>query len=230
MRLNVLCAGAAKAVVGAIAAQTGDTLEGAYGAVGAMRDRLLAGEPCDLIVLTRAMLDQLAAEGRVAGETIGDLGRVRTGVAVPQGAPRPDLGTAQALRAALLAATSIYVPDTQQSTAGRHVAGVLVRLGIAETVRARLREYPNGATAMRAMGDAGAAGERGAIGSTQVSEILYSAGVALAGVLPAEFELSTVYSAAACSTATQPGAARALVRQLVGAGTQVLRRDAGFEA
>ncbi len=226
MPLNVLSAGAAKAVVNAVAGQSGFTLAGGFGAVGAMRERLLAGEPCDVIVLTRAMIDTLAADGRVAKDSIADLGRVRTGVAVKDGTALPDVSTAAGLRAALLAAQAIYVPDTVKSTAGKHVANVLDALGIAGEVRDRLKEFPNGASAMRAMGDAAG---HAVIGCTQVSEILYTGGAALAGPLPAEFELATVYSAAVCTDAADQPGARRFVGALAGGGNRRLRAKAGFE-
>lgn len=225
MPLNILSAGAAKAVVTAVAAQTALELKGAFGAVGAMRDKLLAGEPCDVIVLTRAMLDALAAEGCVFGETIGDLGRVYTGVAVKNGTALPDVASAPALRAALLGAEAIYVPDTVKSTAGKHVAGMFEALGIAAQLRGRLKEFPNGATAMRAMGDAPGSE---AIGCTQVSEILYTGGVTLVGPLPAEFELATAYSAAVSTGTADTMRARDFVAGLSGAGSRDLRSHAGF--
>ena len=82
MRLDILGAGAAKAAVLSAAADIGVTPGGAFGSVGAMQDKLLAGEPCDVIVLTRTMIEALAESGRVLPETIADLGRVKTGVAV----------------------------------------------------------------------------------------------------------------------------------------------------
>lgn len=226
MPLHVLCAGAAKAVASAVAAQSGQALAGAFGAVGAMREKLMAGEPCDAIVLTRSMIDALAAEGRVRAETIADLGRVRTGVAVKNGSTLPEVGSAAGLRAALLAADAIYLPDTRQSTAGKHVAAMLDALGIARDASAKLREFPNGASAMRAMAEASG---QGAIGCTQVSEILYTEGITLVGPLPAEFELTTVYSAAVCCNATEPQAARRFVERLAGETTRELRAKAGFD-
>lgn len=226
MTLPILSAGAAKAVVTALAAQAGVTLNAAFGAVGAIQDKLLAGEPCDVIVLTRAMIDALATQGRVHKDSIGDLGRVRTGVAVKTGVPLPDTASAAGLRAALLAADAIYVPDTVKSTAGKHVATVLDSLGIAEEVRGRLREFPNGAAAMRAMGEAPG---QGAIGCTQISEILYTGGITLIGPLPAEFELATVYSAAVCAQATNTVDARRFVALLSGESTRPLRSKSGFE-
>ncbi len=226
MALNVLSAGAAKAVVTAVAKEARLGIGGAFGAVGAMKDKLLAGEPCDVIVLSRAMIEDLAKGDRVEDDSIGDLGRVRTGVAVKSGSALPDVSSAASLRAALLCAEALYVPDLGKSTAGKHIAGVLDSLGIAAEMKPRVKEFPNGAAAMRAMADT--PGNR-ALGCTQVSEILYTQGAALVGALPAEFELSTVYSAAVCIGAADAADARRFVALLTGHASCELRAKAGFE-
>jgi len=225
--LHVLSAGAAKAVVAAVARDAGIELAGAFGAMGAMQDRLLAGEPCDVIVLTRSMIDALCASGRVDAATIGDLGRVHTGVAVKRGAPLPNIARSSGLSTALLGAEEIFVPDLAKSTAGRHIAAMLDTLGIAGEVALRLKEFPNGAAAMKAMADSPGLY---AIGCTQASEILYTEGVTLVGPLPGEFELATLYSAAVCSGAAEVPAAQAFVRHLTGDLAQGMRGKAGFEA
>ena len=225
--MNVISAGAAKAVVTAIAGQAGLALGGAFGAVGAMKDKLLAAEPCDVIVLTRAMIDELAKSKHVEDDSIGDLGRVQTGVAIKRGAPLPKVSSSAGLTAALLGADAIFVPDLKKSTAGKHIAGVLEDLGIAGEVAGRLREFPNGAAAMKAMAES--PGDF-AIGCTQVSEILYTQGAALVGVLPAEFALATLYSAAVSAGAADSAEARRFVALLTGHATRELREKAGFGA
>jgi len=224
--MNVISAGAAKAVVTSVATQAGLSLDGAFGAVGGMKDKLIAGEPCDVIVLTRAMIDELAKSKRVEDDSIGDLGRVPTGVAIKRGARPPNVSTPAGLAMALLGADAIFVPDLKKSTAGRHIAGVLEQLGITDEVAARVQEFPNGAAAMKAL--AGSPGEFG-IGCTQVSEILYTEGAKLVGALPTEFELATLYSAAVCTGAADPAEARRFVALLTGHGTAELRAKAGFE-
>jgi molybdate transport system substrate-binding protein len=108
LQVRLLSGGAAHGVVEALEQQfrneTGAEIVGAFGPVGAMRDRLLAGEPTDIVILTKALIAELAAAGRVLPETCADLGRVRTGVAVKLGDPLPDISNASALRAALLGA------------------------------------------------------------------------------------------------------------------------------
>ena len=230
MTLHILSAGAAKGLVGAVAAEferaSGHAIAGAFGAVGAMREKYMAGEPCDVILLTAAMIGELEAAGEVAAGSARDLGRVRTGVAVPEGAPVPRIDDRGGLAAALEAASAIYLPDPLRATAGIHVMKVIGALGLADALASRIRAFPNGAAAMAAMAGAG---DARAIGLTQVTEILYTAGVRLAGPLPAQFELATVYTAAVTRRAADPALAARLVALLGGPDSLERRRAGGFE-
>jgi molybdate transport system substrate-binding protein len=230
MKLHILSGGAAQGAVGALApkfaAETGYEIAGSFGAVGAMKEKLLAGEPADFMILTRKLIDELAAGGRIEPESRADLGRVRTGIAVKQGAPLPDVSDADGLRAALLAADTVYFPDPRRATAGIHFAKVLDALGVRGEIASRLRPYPNGATAMREMAKAAQARP---LGCTQITEIICTPGVALVAPLPAEFELATVYTAGVCRGAASPEAARRFVALLTGDDSRELRQRAGFE-
>jgi len=228
--LRVLSAGAAQGLVTALQedfrAATGASVEGTFAAVGALMEKLVAGERCDVVILTAAMIADLEREARVLPRTCAPLGRVRTGIAVRAGDALPQVSDRAQLRDMLLAASGIYVPDTLRSTAGIHFARVLTRLGIHDDVAQRLRLYPNGATAMRELASATGSG---LIGCTQITEIKYTPGVALVGPLPAEFELATVYSVAVCADARAPDLAMRFADQLSGAASQVLRSTSGFE-
>ena len=229
--LQVLCAGAVQGLVKALqerfAEQTETGLNGRYGAVGAMKEALMGGVPCDVLIVTDAMLRALQGNGAIEAEPLAPIGRVRTGVAARIGEPLPRVDSAEALRIALLAAPAIYLPDIERSTAGAHVASVLVRLGLRETLAPRLSVFDNGAAAMAALA---ARGPQRAIGCTQVTEILYTPGLALAGALPPPFDLSTVYSAGVSTTASDPALAATFVALLCGPESAVLRREGGFEA
>jgi molybdate transport system substrate-binding protein len=231
VKLAILSGGAAQGLVSALAAQfkaeTGCEIAGTFGAVGAMRDHLLAGSPADLLILTQALIAELARTGRVLPGSAVDLGVVRTGVAVRAGDPRSPIGDAAALRSALLAADAIYFPDPKLATAGIHFAKVLGALGIAGEAAARLRPFPNGAAAMQALARAP---EARAIGCTQVTEILNTPGAALVGPLPKEFELATVYTAGVCAHAVLPDQAKQLAFLLGGDAARRAREQAGFEA
>src|SRR5262249_18441818 len=150
-----------------------------------------------------------------------DLGGVATGVAVRAGDPEPAIADADGLRAAMRAADSIYFPDPKLATAGIHFAKVLERLGIATEVADRLRRFPNGAAAMRALADV-----RGGrpIGCTQITEILNTKGVTLLGNLPEDFALTTVYTLGIAARAESPDLARRLAALLTSDATRDLRR------
>jgi len=228
--LHVLSGGAAQAVVRAVEedfrAATGAGVHGTFGAVGAMREKLLAGEPCDVVILTAALVAELEREGRVLPGTSAPLGRVRTGIAVRLGEPMPDIADGAALRATLLAAERIYFPDPKLATAGIHFVNVLRKLGIEEIVAPRLSPYPNGAAAMRELATATG---NGLVGCTQITEIKYTPGVTLVGPLPAEFELATVYTVAVCTGAREPDLARRFAALLSAPTARPLRENAGFE-
>lgn len=203
--------------------QTGRDIDGDFGAVGGMRDRIAGGEQIDIAILTRAAIDTLVAAGKLDPDTVTDLGHVDTGVAVKTGSSHPQIDGAAALEQVFGSADALFCPDTAQATAGIHFAGVLDRLGVRDA--APLKEYPNGQTAMAAMAASDLAAP---IGCTQVTEILNTDGVDYVGALPAPFDLSTVYSAAVASGAEAPDDARALIALLADPEKADLRRSVGF--
>ena len=205
---------------------TGTEIAARFGAVGAMKEALLTATPCDVMVSTDKMIDELVASGWLRGAGRTPLGRVRTGIAVRRGARHPDVSTPEALKAALLAADAVYFPDAVRSTAGIHFAGVMRELGIHDQLAARFRTYPNGATAMREMAEHESLD---AIGCTQVTEIRYSEGVELVATLPARFELATTYTAALSMNVADPALAERFIALLAGPDSRALREAGGFE-
>lgn len=229
--LNLISGGAAQGLVGQLEprfrSETGLEIAGTFGAVGLMKDKLLSGGQCDVVILTQALIAGLEQQGHVVAASGHALGVVRTGVAVKAGQSLPAVSSAETLTALLRSSAGIYFPDPMKATAGIHFMKVLKALGIDEELSSRLRPYPNGATAMREMAQAP---ERNLVGCTQVTEILYTAGVQLAGVLPREFELATTYTAAVCSRAQEPKAAASLIQMLVADASKPLRVAGGFES
>jgi molybdate transport system substrate-binding protein len=229
MKLTILSGGAANGLVAALSpqfkAETGADIEGTFGAVGAMRDKLIGGAGADLLILTAALIAELAKSGHVVAGSAADLGTITTGVAVRSGDPAPAIGDADALRAALRAADGIYFPDPKLATAGIHFAKVLERLGIADEVAPRLRVFPNGQTAIAAL-----AAEKGGrpIGCTQITEILNTKGATLVGDLPPDFALATVYTLGVGAKAQSPDLARRFAALLTGEASRDLRRKLGF--
>jgi molybdate transport system substrate-binding protein len=228
--LQLISAGAAQALVTRsqerFKALHGDAIETTFGAVGLMKDKLLGGAPCDVLILTDALIAQLTSSGQLAAGTERALGVVKTGIAVKTGEARPAVATRAELKAALQAASGIYFPDAVKSTAGIHFMNVLKQLGLDQELADRLRTYPNGAAAMTAMAKSN---EKGLIGCTQDTEILYIDGVDLIADLPKEFVLATVYTAAVCTGAKAPQAAAELIEFLAAPETAGLRVECGFE-
>ena len=200
---------------------------GTFGAVGMMKDSLLAGTPCDVLILSDALITQLTASGNLQAGTAQALGAVKTGVAVKTGDLPVNVSNPEALTAALRAAKGIYFPDPVKATAGIHVMQVLKMLGLDAELADRLRPFPNGATAMKAMAETK---ETGVLGCTQITEILFTPGVDLVAPLPKAFELVTVYTAAVSTQSTNPKAARALIALLTSPNAADLRLACGFEA
>ncbi len=227
--LNILSGGAAQGLVASLAprfkAETGLDIAGDFGAVGAMAEKLRNGQPTDLVILTAALVAKLAEESLVVPSSISDVGRVETALAVRAGDPKAVVKDADDLRRALLAADAIFVPDTRTSTAGIHVANVLEQLGIADAVAARLKIYPNGATAMRHLASSDA---KRPIGCTQSTEIISTDGVVLSGSLPKGCDLATMYTAGVTAKAAHPKEARALIDLLIAPDQRELRARAGF--
>ena len=229
MDLFLLSGGAAAGLVNPLKAgfeeKHGCILHGTFSAVGAMKEALLQGTPCDVVILSKALVQGLIDSGHVKAGSLRALGVVKTGIAVKQGTTHPAIATRADLQAAFRAAEGIYFPDPKLATAGIHFFKVLQTLGLDIELADRFRTFPNGATAMKEM--AQAIGP--VIGCTQVTEIKYTEGVDLVGVLPQEFELATVYALGISAQAQQPQLAQALADALIDTSTEALRIAGGFE-
>ncbi len=213
--LRVLGGGATHGFVetarAAFESETGHRIDGTFGAVGAMRDKLLAGEPVDVMILSRTLIEGLARDGHLVAASMTDIARVATSIAVRAGDPAPTVGDRASLRAALFAAGEIHFPDPEQATAGIHFAKVMRDLGLSEAVADRLRPAPNGATAMRALAQSTA---QHPIGCTQETEIRATPGIVLVAPLPPGCELVTTYTAAITVRSQAASSARHLLERL----------------
>jgi molybdate transport system substrate-binding protein len=229
--VNILSAGACKGLFQALFSkrlESGKAVA-SFGAVGAMKEKLLAGEACDILVLTRPMLEQLAIEGWVVSSTLSDLGSVGTGIAISSKLKSiPDVTTDASLRANLLAATTIHFPDPAKATAGIHFQSVLKKLGVFDEVAARCQHYPNGAAAMASLAKNDPKFGNLQIGCTQISEILYTKGLKLVGELPMPFQLRTMYAAALTPAGAESSRAHKMLKKLTAPKTQTLRKKGGF--
>lgn len=229
MTVRVLGGGAVRGLVEGIAemlaASNATVIEGTFGPVGMMMERFVAGQPCDILILTDPLIGELINTGKLRPGSARAIGVVHAAIAVPAGHPRPNITSSAALQASLLAASALYVPDTKHSTAGRHLARTLRALGVADALVSRLREFESGEASMRALATEAVPGS---LGCTQNTEIVGAPGLDLVGVLPPEHDLATTYTAAASATAADPALAELLVALLSGARSRALRQKSGF--
>jgi molybdate transport system substrate-binding protein len=175
------------------------TLE-AVGGVDAAR-RVQAGEAFDAVVLASGAIDELLRSGRATAGSRTDLARSGVSVAVRAGAARPDIGTEEALKAAVLAAPTI---GYSTGPSGTHLLRTFERWGVAQTLQARTVQAPPGVPVGTMVADG-----RVALGFQQLSELMNLPGIDVVGPLPGEVQILTVFSGAVCAAAAQPGAARA---------------------
>ena len=192
--VRIFVAGAAKAGVETLlpgfGQAGGDTVEPSYDTAGALRDRVLQGERPDVAILSDAAVDALAARGLVGAGDRREIGFVVVGLAVRQGAPLPDISSADALRRALLAATSIGSADAAHgATSGAQFDKAVDGLGIRARIAGKTTVLPTGGEVLQGVADG-----RFDIGVSQSSEILPVKGVVFVGGLPPPFELRTPYA------------------------------------
>jgi molybdate transport system substrate-binding protein len=226
--VRVLTTGAFKPIVTALVPdferRSGDTVVVVNDTAGALARRVEGSEAFDLLVLTPQALADLTQKGRVAAGTTVPLARVGIGVAVKEGAPRPDIGTVEAFRRALLDAPSIAMIDPAAGgSSGIYLAGLFERLGIADAVKAKAVLVPGGLVAERVVTG------QAALAVHQISEILAVKGAALVGPLPADIQNYTVYAGGIGAAARQPEAARNLLNVLAGEAARSVLTRKGME-
>jgi molybdate transport system substrate-binding protein len=226
--VKVLTAGAMKEVVLSVVPEfeqtTGHKVTVMNATVGALVKRIEGGETFDLAVLTPAAIDALSGKGKIAPATRTDLGKVGVGVAVKEGAARPDIGNVEAFKRTLLDAKSIaYNDPASGASSGIYVARMLEKLGIADALKPKTKLKQGGYVA-----DLVVSGEA-EIGIHQISEILPVKGAVLVGPLPAEIQNYTTYAVGIGAGTKDNEAARTLIRRLAGPTATAMLKARGME-
>jgi len=206
------------------ARERSDTVDIAYSTVGAIRQRLAAGERADVVVLTSDAVEAFDRSGALAASA--PVAATRTGVAIRAGAAVPAVATIEQFRAALLAARSIAYTDPRTGGAfGTYFAGELARMGIAEAVNAKavLRRGSHEIVKSVASGEA-------ELGVTFISTIVSTPGVEVAGPLPPPLTGTEPFSAGVLADSPARDAALAFMRALRSGEARAVWTALGFEA
>jgi molybdate transport system substrate-binding protein len=205
---------------------TGNKVLTAYGpsmgtTANAIPIRLERGEPADVLIMVGYALGDLVKQGKVVADSRVDLTKSLIGIAVKSGAPKPDIGSAEALKRALLAAKSIAYSD---SASGVYVSTeMFAKLGIADQMKDKARKIPATPVAeIVARGDA-------EIGFQQISELRPVAGVDIVGPLPPELQKVTVFSAGIATVSKEPDAGKALIKFLASPAASAAIIKSGME-
>jgi molybdate transport system substrate-binding protein len=223
--MKVLCTNGVKAVtaelIPAVERTIGLAVDVDYASTNMLMDKIVGGETGDLAVLSAEAIDGLIASGVLQKGSRVDLAKSAIGVAVRRGAVAPDIGTVDALKAALIAAKSVIYSKTGIS--GVYMPKMLEKLGIATLIAPKARNPSHGT-----VGEALARGEA-EIALQQVSELLPVAGIKVVGPLPDAVQLVTVFSAGTFASAVEPRAARMLVEQLTSNAARAVYTAKGLE-
>ncbi|HEY3642450.1 MAG TPA: substrate-binding domain-containing protein [Xanthobacteraceae bacterium] len=186
-----------------------------------VQKRIAAGEAYDLIIMAGPAIDDFIKSGKIVPGSRVDIARSGVGVAVRAGAPKPDVGTAEAVKKTLLDAKSI---GYSTGPSGVYLTGLFQRLGVADQIKGKLKQTPTGVFVGNIVADGTAE-----IGFQQVSELAHFPGVDFVGPLPAEIQEITVFSAGIQVGAKQVDAAKDWVKFLTAPAAASAFKSKGLE-
>jgi molybdate transport system substrate-binding protein len=193
-----------------------------WGAGAVLKAAIEKGARFDAVVLTTAAIDDLIRQGKLIPASRTVVAYSSAGVAIRKGLPKPDIGTVEAFKRALLDAKSIAV--VEQGGTGIYMKALLPRLGIADALKSKIRFLPPENPAANAVANGEAE-----LGITQISEILPYSGAELVGPLPKEIQLTDAFAIAIGTGAEQPEPAKALINFLTAPAAAAVYRTKGLD-
>jgi molybdate transport system substrate-binding protein len=222
--IDILCTLALRSVLLEMAddftRSKGLTFAARYQSSNALMQQIAEGARADVAVVTDLNIATLIDRGNIIAGSRRDLAASVTGLAVRKGAPKPDIGSAAALRRTLQAARSIVFSQTGAS--GIHFAEVIKQLGIADEVRAKARIQDGLTAELAARGEV-------EIAVQQISELMQVAGIDVVGPLPPELQKAAVFSAGIFASAKDPAAASEFIAWLASPQTAAIIKSKGLE-
>jgi molybdate transport system substrate-binding protein len=204
--------------------QTGHKVHYTFAVIAQLQQRLAGGEKPDMVLMPVPALDNLIKAGTLRAEPRPVLGSVGIALIVREGAPRPDISTMEKFKSTLLGARSVVHANPKATPSGAHMARVLESLGIAAAMQGKTvhRNALDGGVELVAKGEA-------EMGIYPASEV-HVKGVALAGMLPKEAQLTIVYGAAVLAANPHAEPAVAFIRFLADPANRAHWKEAGFDS
>jgi molybdate transport system substrate-binding protein len=200
---------------------TGHNVVTIWSGTADMMKRLKGGETVDLVIIGSNSLDELIKLGKIEPGSRVDFVKSGVGVAVRAGARKLDISSGDAVKLALLSASSI---GYSSGPSGVYLDGLFQRMGIADQLRSKLKQPPSGGS----VGEMVARGEV-EIGFQQVSELIHLRGIDFLGPLPPDIQQITIFSSGIHTGATKPEAAKTLVKFLTSPSAAMVIRINGME-
>lgn len=229
--IKALISTAMKAPFEEIAAQfekaTGHKVSAAYGPTGGLAKRIADGEAADMVVLGGSQTPELMKQGKLAAGSNTDIARGMIGAGVAKGAPKPDISSEAAFKAALLSAKSIAVTDPASGGgSGVYFGKLFEQMGLAQSLKPKLKLAaggPNGyAATFVARGEAEFALQ-------PIPELMAVPGIEVVGPLPGAFQNVTTYTASIPTAAKEADAAKVLIKALAAPSSASIYRARGLE-
>jgi molybdate transport system substrate-binding protein len=196
----------------AIERTTGNRLDVALGPSMQIEKRIDEGEAADLAIVSGGGVRGLVERGRIVTGSVVAIANSSIGVAVPKGAPRPDLSSVEGFKQALLDAKAVAMSKpVGGGQSGAHMAKVLAQLGIAEVMAPKSKYGAGGAGGL-----AGLVVLRGEadLGIQQMAELMAVDGIDVIGPLPPDIQMVTPFVAGIPANASHPDAAKAVIELL----------------
>ena len=183
--------------------------------------RVQSGEAFDILVAAPGQVDALVKEGKLAGDSVTNLVKSGIGVESKAGAPKPDIGSVEAFKRALLAAKSIAY--LKQGQSGLAVAKAIERIGLTDALKAKLTLPDDDVVSeMVAKGEV-------ELGMVVITQIMTSPGVELVGPLPPELQSYVTFAGGVGTASKAPDAARELIKFLKGPVALPVLKAQGME-
>jgi molybdate transport system substrate-binding protein len=213
-------------IVPAFERTTGHTISLTYTPSAQIAARVLGNETADIVIGTKEILDELAGHCKLVNGSVMPIAKSLVGLAVPQGAPKPDISSVPAFKATLLKAKFIATSNpVGGGQSGKYLAAIFDRLGITEALKPKLLYGPGGPAGL--IGFFLVRGEAD-IGIQQMPELLSVPGIDIVGVLPAEITIETIFSIAVLRAASNRDSGLLFAGALKEARSGAIMQSKGF--